>query len=273
MKAGSAGSNPDGVATPQEPESQPLAVLLNNIGRSVFVLNTTVVGLDAVEQGHPKPDNLDISWDPQDRRIASRQSRKFVLEAVLVRASEAIAQYVSALSKLPRFASLKAGWTGDTSDAEKVYDIFAASVNDDYLVSAATLVVHWRNRIVHDGSKAKLTPRQKAALRNSEQEISDRYARLSVDCLLCHFEEGRPSLKDVSSLIAMSINAARHADRGIHANLTKDELDAWLAHYGLVQKLARVRAESSPAKLDASIGRVFQAEAPLLRDAYRLHYG
>jgi predicted HTH domain antitoxin len=248
-------------------------LLLNSIGRSVFVLNTTVVGLDAVERGHPKPDNLDISWNPQDRRIASRQSRKFVLEAVLVRASEAVFQYVAALSKLPRFAPVTDKWTSNTSDAEKVYDILASTVDDEYLASAAAVIVHWRNRIVHEGSKAKPTAVQKAALRSSEQEISDRYSALSVDCLLCHFEEGRPSLKDVSSLIAMSINAARQADRGIHANLTKDELDAWLAHYGLVPKLARVRAESSPAKLDASIYRVLQAEAPLLRHAYRLHYG
>jgi hypothetical protein len=236
------------------------------------VLNTTVVGLDAVEKGYPKPDELDISWEPRDRQIASRQSRKFVLEAVLTRASEAVVQYAVALSKLPRFADTRESWDSKTPKAIKVYEVFVISTEDTYLAPAAALIVHWRNRIVHGGSNADLTPLQKTLLRASEQEISARYKNLSIDCLLRHFEEGRPSLKDVSTLIAMSINAARQCDTGIHADLTREELDAWMDHYGVTAKLKRVQAESNPAKLEDSIGRLFKAEAPLLINAYRRHY-
>lgn len=275
MKAGSAGSNPDGVSIESSapPPSQPLTVLLANIGQAVFVLNTTVVGLDAVEKGHPKPDTLDISWAPKDRQIASRQSRKFVLEAVLTRASEAVVQYAVALSKLPRFADVRGSWDSKTPKAVKVYDIFSISTTDKYLASAASLIVHWRNRIVHGGSSADLTPLQKTLLRASEQEISARYKNLSIDCLLRHFVEGRPSLKDVSTLIAMSITAARQCDAGIHADLTREELDAWMEHYGVTAKLKRVQSESNAAKLEASVDRLFKAEAPLLIEAYRHHYG
>lgn len=268
MKAGSAGSIPDGVSTP----SQPLTILLRDIGQAVFVLNTTVVGLDAIEQGHPKPDTLDISWDPKDRMIAARQSRKFVLEAIMTRASEAVVQYAVALSKLPRFAKVRETWDGKTTKATKVHDVFVRSVEDSYLAPAATLIVHWRNRIIHGGSHADLTPAQKAALRTSAQDILGRYKNLSVDLLLEHFDEGRPSLKDVSTLIAMSINAARQADSGIHDNLTREELDAWIEHYGLTPKVARVLAESGKAKRKDSVRRLLEREASLLTDAYLTHY-
>ncbi len=268
MKAGSAGSIPDGVST----DSQPLAILLRDIGQTVFVLNTTVVGLDAVEKGHPKPDTLDISWAPQDRMIAARQSRKFVLEAVLTRASEAVVQYAVALSKLPRVAAVRKNWDSKTTKATKVHDVFVRSVDDNYLAPAAALIVHWRNRIIHGGSNAELTPAQKVVLRDGSQEILGRYKNLSVDLLLEHFDTGRPSLKDVSTLVAMSINAARQSDAGIQDNLSREELDAWVEHYGLAPKLARVLSESGKAKREDSVRRLLGREACLLTDVYLKHY-
>jgi hypothetical protein len=69
-------------------KSQPLSMLLADVGDAVASLNTVVVGLDAVEMGHEKPDSLDISWGPDNRRAAARKARKFVVEAVLVRVFE-----------------------------------------------------------------------------------------------------------------------------------------------------------------------------------------
>lgn len=70
----------------------------------------------------------------------------------------------------------------------------------------------------------------------------------------------------------MSINAARETDKSIKANLEKNDLDAWLDHYGIVRILTRVSNETTPDKLNAAIHRVFRANAPLLWDSYVNHY-
>ena len=123
MKAGSAGSTPDGAAKTKDPISHPFSILLNDVGEAVFSLNTLVVGLDAVEKGHEKPDTLDISWNPTDRIIAARKSRKFVLEAIIVRVTEGLLEFINALGKLPRLKPVSSKWDGNTKNAVKVSDV------------------------------------------------------------------------------------------------------------------------------------------------------
>jgi hypothetical protein len=275
MKAGNAGSNPDG-ATTRNDASIALTIFLRDIGDAVFNLNTAVVGLDAIEQGYEKPSSLDISWNPADRRAAARKTRKFVLESVLVRVSEAVNQYVAALSRLPRFAHIRSSWEApkaDTSVARKITDVAVDLVGrEEYLVAAAVLLVHWRNRVVHDASRAALQPEQKKLLRDHEQAIAQKYKSLSVDRMLSHFEEGRPTLKDISSLIAMTINLARKMDIEIYKCLDKNDLNAWLEHYGIAELIDKVRAETSPKNREDSIKRVFLSHAPQLWEPYQ-RYG
>jgi hypothetical protein len=270
IKAGRAGSSPDGITT--DWPSQPLSVLMAEIGEAIACLNTVVVGLDAVEKGYEKPEALDISWSPHDKRAASRKARKFIVESILVRVFEAIYQHSVVISRLPRFRETVAKWNGDTTKAAKVYDTYKTVVGDTYLVSSAVLVAHWRNRIVHPGSNARLQSKQKSVLRDNESEIFQKYKGLNVDCLLCHFEEGRPTLKDISSLIAMAINLAREVDRHISSNLSKEDFDAWYEYFGLREAIEKVKAETKPQKLNDSIGRVFKTRAPTLLSGYEKYY-
>jgi hypothetical protein len=268
IKAGRAGSIPDDVTESNGP-SQPLADFLEIYGRSVFNLNSIVVGLDAVANGYEKPESLDISWNPKDRDQASRLARKFAVEAILVCCSEALLQYIYAVAKLPRMREIRAGWDSETSKADKLRDIaHTVSGADHYLVPAAMLLVHWRNRVVHADSNAGLRHQEKQVLRKNEESIKEGYKNLSVDCLLCHFEEGRPTLKDISSLISMTINLAREIDLSIHAELTKEELDVWIEHYGLLPTIEKVRAETAPEKRWASTLRALKARAPKLLASY-----
>ena len=270
IKAGRAGSNPDGTASNWQ--SQPLSDLLADIGEAVANLNTAVVGLDAVEKGHGKPESLDISWSPGDRQAASRKARKFIVEAVLVRVFEALRQHSVVISRLPRLREVVGKWDHNTKWATKTWNIYTAIVGETYLVSSAVLVVHWRNRIVHPGSIARLQSSQKNLLRNNDAEIAEKYKRLSVDCLLCHFEEGRPTLKDVSSLIAMGINLAREVDRCTSSMLSKEDFDSWIEYFGLADAIKKVVAETKPEKRVASVRRVFQTRAPMLLDGYESYY-
>lgn len=253
-------------------KSQPLTTFLADVGEAVVSLNTVVVGLDAVEKGHEKPDSLDISWAPKDKRAAARKARKFVVEAVLVRVFDASFEHMSLLAKLSRFNAVTGKWDGKTSRATKIWEIYSAAVGENYLVAAAVLVCHWRNRIVHPSSGAKLTAAQKNLLRGTEAEIAEKYKKLSVDCLLCHFEESRPTLKDVSVLIAMTINLARAADAAIASTLSKEDFDSWLAHFGLDNAIEKVRRETKPNNLCSSIRRVFQARAPMMLQGYEQFY-
>ena len=273
MKAESAGSIPDGVTLDETPISQPLQVLLRDIGSAVFALNTAVVGLDAVENGYQKPDSLNISWMPHDRQIAARKSRKFLLESVLVRVSTTINEYMSALSKLPRFAIVREKSQKDASISEQISTIAAEVLDkDDYLIPGVVLLVHWRNRVVHPNSNAKLKPREKQILLKNDDIISDRYNGLKASKLLQHFGAQRLTLKDTSSLISMTINLARKVDRNMQLNLSKADLDAWLEHYQLIPMLKKIETETSPDKYQASVCRLLKSRAPRLLDAYLNHY-
>lgn len=253
-------------------KSQPLSNLLADIGEATASLNTTVVGLDAVEKGHEKPESLDISWKPNDKRAAARKARKFIVEAVLVRVFEALSAHMNAISCLPRFSKVTSGWNGKTPRATRIWDVYSLLLGETYLCSAAVLICHWRNRIVHPLSGAKLISSHKKLLRENESEIAEKYKNLSVDCLLCHFEEKRPTLKDVTVLIAMTINLAREADRSLSSNLTKEDFDAWLEYFDVRDAIEKVEAESKPEKRAASIRRLFRTRAPMLLNGYDQYY-
>lgn len=164
-------------------KSQPLAALLADVGEAVACLNTAVVGLDAVEKGHLKPDELDISWSPDDRKAASRKARKFLVEAILVRVFKSLFEHSKSFARLPRFAETVNKWHSKTPKADKIWDIYQSIVGDRYVVAAAVLVAHWRNRIAHPNSRAKLTNKQKKLLQESKSEIEKNYRGLSVDLL------------------------------------------------------------------------------------------
>lgn len=268
------GSSPNGAANSSATLSsvQPLRDLLASVGEAVANLNTTVVGLDAVEKGHKKPETLNISWNPNDRIAAARKSRRFVVEAVLVRVAEALSEFVLVTARLPRFSSVRNSWNSKTSRAEKLADMAVEALgSQDYLIAGAVLLTHWRNRVVHPRSQASLTPEQEKKLRASSEEIENNFAGLSIERLLKDFEAGQPTLKDVSSLIAMSIRMARAVDKAVN-DLSNDDLDILLDYYGLKARISEIEAQTTPSKRHASVIRMLRSSAPGLVPAYsRLH--
>jgi hypothetical protein len=274
LKAGSAGSNPDGVASSLAGPTQALRDFLVAVGEAVANLNTAVVGLDAVEKGHEKPATLNVSWNPRDRVAAARKSRRFVLEAILVRVAESLSEFVSTTAQLPRFEIVRGAWNHSTSLAEKLSAVVTETLGlESHLTVGAVLLIHWRNRVVHLRSRASLTPQQVKKLRAASEEIEQSFAGLSVSRLLNDFEIGQPTLKDVSSLIAMSIRMVREVDRAVNV-LSNDDLDFLLGHYGLKVRILEIKAQTTPAKRHASVLRMLRSTAPGLAEAYsRLHAG
>jgi hypothetical protein len=248
-----------------------LSLMLDEVGSAVFSLNTAVVGLDAVEKGHRKPETLDISWDPKDRMVAARKSRRFILEAVLVRVAEAVNQYCSAVGRTCRLSSVAAKWNGNTKTTEKIADVGKELVaaEDAYLTIGAQLLVHWRNKVVHTRSNAKLTGVQENVLKSKAAFIRDNYANLDILQLLNHFQSSQPTLKDISSLISMSIRYSRSVDTALHACVGREDVEEWLRWYDLSDELRRIRHGTKPDKVQVACERLIQTKVPALLASYR----
>ncbi len=264
MKAGSKGSSPGGGTATKSSASAALNQLLDDIGKASFYLNTIVVGLDAVEHGHKKPAALDIKWEPADPKSAARMARHFAVEAFMVRASEALSAFIKAYAVLPRFASITAGWNKDTGLAEKVDNLGSDLLgSDNYLIAGAIVLVLWRNRIVHNGNFS-LPPKHIRTLNLEAQKIHDAYRNLDVSMLLDHARDGRPTLKDVSCLIAMTINLAKSMDKLVYKSFGKNDVLAWIAHFGLESVIGKVVRETARERVSDSIRRVLKSNAPRL---------
>lgn len=264
MKAGSVGSSPAGVA------SEPLRNFLRQVGESVAHVNTLVVGLDAVENGYSKPDTLNISWSPSDTKAAALKARRFVLEAVLVRVQQAVSSYIIAISKLERFDEVRASWTGKTKIAQKVKDVGEFSLgSDSYRLAGCCLLLHWRNRLVHRTSNSRLGQSQRKILTDNETEIAASYAAISVTRLLKDFEDQKPSLKDVSTLISMSIRVARELDATL-GDLSRSDMERMLTHYGLNEKICQLNNRPyNEERREKAVLSLLRSEAPSLETPYK----
>jgi hypothetical protein len=258
------GSIPGGGTASKAPVSAAFKQLLDDIGKSSFYLNTIVVGLDAVEGGHPKPATLDIKWEPADPQSAARMARHFAVEAFMVRASEALSAFIKAYAALPRFALITEKWDKSTGLHQKVDEIGSELLGTkEYLVSGAVTLALWRNQIVHNGNFA-LPHKHAKILKDEASTIHAAYRNLDVSELLDHARDRRPTLKDASCLIAMTINLARAMDACVYKSFGKADVVAWIAHFQLEAAMKKVIRETSPERVRASLIRVLRSNAPRL---------
>jgi hypothetical protein len=266
------------------PASLALHEFLRVAGESVFNLNTIIVGLAAVEDGKAaKPESLHISWDPKDRIAAARKARKAAIHAQMVEVVEAINQYVQSVTKLPKYSHFNDLWRENkTSMADRlgefanlVLSTSSANQLDEesksesaYLISGAKLLMHWRNRHVHSSSNASLKHHELKALENGEERIAEKYSALEVDRLLIDFTSGQPSLKDASSLMAMTVRLIRRLDRCLYNCKSWADVQAWLKAYELDAEIEKVSRETAPDRRSASIRKLLHTRAPQLEHLY-----
>lgn len=243
-------------------------LFLKQVGKVVHYLNTIVVGLSAVESGNVnKPDAIDISWHPADVVASSRQARAFVMRSTLVTVAEELSNYVSSIILL--LACLGITCQGDSRsdklDALRTY----FSLKEDHLFLGPLLVIHWRNRIVHANSKANLTKSQRTILIEESPLVKDKYKNLDPILLLEHFDKNTPTLKDVSSLVAMTMNFVRSIDQAIPTPTSKSDVMKWIKHLGLERELDRVkRVSKNKGKVKQGVEVFFDTHCPSLKEVY-----
>lgn len=222
-----------------------LAAFLKETGKVVHFLNTIAVGLSSVETGVAvRPSGLDVSWNPSNRQSSGRQARAFTQRATIVFVAEEFCEYVLCISKSPacseQLVHLKQDRASRVTSLNKHF-----SLDEDYSFLGPLLLVHWRNRIVHPRrSNAGLTRPQRSSFIHDSEIVKAKYKNLDPAITLAHFDENRPSLKDVSSLVSMTINYVKGIEARIPEPTSRDEVIAWLISLGLAEKLDRVKRES-----------------------------
>jgi hypothetical protein len=263
--------------------TQALADFLQVVGNGVADLNTIAVGLAAIGPDHQKPEGLNISWAPTDPLVAARKARKAALHAAMVVTVEALGQYVRTVTKLPRFKVLTTEWSSrkpNPSAAERYSELAtslfapigqvksASRYDTQFRTCCVMLLIHWRNRHVHTDSNAELTHQEKQLVHAHDERIRDAYAGIDLDQLFGDFKHNRPTLKEVTTLIAMTIQEVRAMDAAVYACRDLADVQAWLDHYKLTERIDKIERETKPEKQRASILRMLHTHAPYLMPCY-----
>ncbi len=245
---------------------------LDEVGKVVHHLNTIVVGLAAVETGlATKPDSLDVSWSPADPRSSGRQARAFTLRATLVMVAEELGAFVEGTASSPACPGLQYPPKADRAVKLTAIKDFL-SIEEDHLFLGPLLLVHWRNRIIHRASKANLSKAQRAKLVSESALVKEKYKNLDPNLLLEHFDKSTPTLKDVSSLVAMTINFVKCIQSKVIAPNSRESVLQWIAHFGLAEELDRVkRVATAKGKPDEGISHFLNSHEPSLAEAYTRH--
>jgi hypothetical protein len=131
------------------------------------------------------------------------------------------------------------------------------------------LVLHWRNRIIHRGSNAKLTKEQAATFCECAPILARDYKNLNPRTTLQNFADKTPSLKDVSSLIAMTINSVKYIDALIPAPTSTEDVLHWITELGLSEELDRaVRVAAVNENPMRGVENFLKTNCPELLESY-----
>lgn len=245
-----------------------LQTFLDQVGKVVHHLNTIAVGLSAVETGvAKKPHGLDVSWSPQNLAASARQARAFVLQATIISVAEEIGAYVLAVSKHPGVMLDLATREERSEKLLAIKERFCLEENELYL--GPLLTIHWRNRIIHRASNAGLTKREREKFIGMEQYLRTEYKNLDPQRTLEDFAENKPSLKDVSSLVAMSIRFAKRLSELMPSPSSAEEVKEWIARLSLESDLDRVRRVGAAKGKEQQSVRIFlMTRCPCLVEPY-----
>ena len=209
-------------------ESPPLARFLSSLGKVQHHLHTVVVGLSAVEKKTAaKPDDLEIAWRADDAVGSAREARRFVLRAALIFVAEELNEYAKGVLSYRTLVGGKSSVPQDRAERIRAL-VDPDEVEPTYLTVAPLIVSHWRNRIVHRASNSRLDKSEGRRLLENKQLIYDSYKRIDVTKLLQDFELDRPTLKEVTVLLAMSINFVRKVDSTLPYPTSAADVRRWL---------------------------------------------
>ncbi|QTX20365.1 hypothetical protein [Comamonas aquatica] len=250
-------------------ESLGLSEFLKSVGNSVHSLNTICVGLHGVETRiYTKPDDLTVTWDPQDPCWSARKSRTFAINAAIVFVEEALMQYVRYLAKHPAAPETLKQTTKIEGGAERLEHICTLHTPEkEYWGPFASLLVHWRNRIVHPASNAKLSAKQESSIIEHAEDIKNSHAKIDVKETLKHFHDRSITLKDASTLIAITIRFARGIDKSLQLDTAAyEKIPYWLKHLNLEDQYRSICKSNGTEERERRVRQFFKTHLPFINE-------
>ncbi|MCP1319424.1 hypothetical protein [Halomonas sp. 707B3] len=218
-------------------ESEGLKQFLEVVGDAVHSVNTICVGLAAVRAGTAKkPDDLTIGWKSSNPETSASKARVFALRASLVFVEEALLKYLDFLKDCSTEDERLYKALSTEGAADRVVEISKyLSDAEPYWWPMVVLLVRWRNRVVHS-AKIGLAPLQKKILLEHEQVLKQRHAGIEIRKTLENFESSQITLKDFTTLIAITVRYVRALDEQLEPQLhTMQGFISRLEQRGLVE--------------------------------------
>ncbi|MCK5051081.1 MAG: hypothetical protein KAS53_05050 [Candidatus Cloacimonetes bacterium] len=206
-------------------ESEGLRQFLKTVGDAVYLLNTICVGLDGVSKGLvTKSDSLTISWKSSDPMRTAMSARKFAVRSALIFVNEALLNYIEFLADCSLQDPNIVRACNSDGATEKIKQL-SKQVNGQeiYWLPFVILLIRWRNKVVHNSS-SKLSPLFKKILTENSNIIKKRHAGINVYETIQNFAEQKITLKDFSTMIAVTIKFVRFLDKTLYPSISNPEV-------------------------------------------------
>jgi len=122
----------------------------------------------------------------------------------------------------------------DSSDRIRALESFF-TFEELYWIPCALLLNKWRNRVVHSKSTAQLYQNEIKNLTDNSEKIRLNHANIDINRTLSDFDKNEITLKDITTLIAITIRLVRHIDNAIYAAANDIRIvEAYVKRRGLV---------------------------------------
>ena len=205
-------------------ESEGLKVFLKSVGNAVYSLNTICVGLDSIySDNFSKPKKLTITWKTNNPKESAISARSFAIRSSLVFVQEALLEYLKYLKNSPDQDS-KIVEALDSDGAAKIIENLSNRIDklENYWVSFVVLLIRWRNLVVHN-SKTDLSSQHIKVLHENSEIIKEMHSGIDVRITIGNFKSNKITLKDFTTMIAITLKYVRYIDANLIPNITNPE--------------------------------------------------
>ena len=219
-----------------------------SFGQANHFLVTILVGLNAVKTGDAlPPPALPAAWNPKDASRSAERSEAFAIRAALVFMVVELDHYLGESARLagPRSPSLSAALDAAAKNNKglrgrvRAFAQFSESLGTAELALVES-ALHWRNRLIHVGSNARITRELRDQLIEHEHELESDYRHLDPERMIKRFDDGAtsPSLKEMAGMITATHRYIAKVDSSVLGNVDYDQfLDGLLRrHLGEVPR-------------------------------------
>lgn len=251
-------------------ESEGLKQFLEVVGDAVHSVNTICVGLAAVQEGAvKKPGDLTVGWKSSNPETSASKARIFALRASLVFVEEALLKYLDFLKDCSTEDEILYKSLSTEGAADRVVEVSKYLTDaEPYWWPMVVLLVRWRNRVVHN-AKVGLAPLQRKILLENEEFIKERHAGIDIQKSLENFDSRQITLKDFTTLIAITIRYVRGLDEQLEPQLhTMHGFISRLEQRGLVEVFDNVMKANGNSTRRRKLRSFLDTEFSKISDAF-----